>query len=321
MASGSLSLNWGVNETYKLLELWSKEPVQANLMTMKRNIDVYNQIASEMRTAGYQRTGFQCQSKIKKMKVVYRKLKNKVENNLPIGKKWQYYEVFDRVLGGGEDLPQVANILAEIMGRGGNGTGLEDGEESHEEELHENLHSSKSQSKDTVVVTEDGLGISDSSCSASPTHTAMADTSSLRASATSTKNGVVPASSFILGSAITAASRKRKRGDKRKVVGILSDLVQKVVEAKVKSDTKMVELEEKRLKLEERRMEREAELRREEREFQLRMLQCMMESQLCRPQEPTGSVVAATPTPTLPVISSITCPTSGNSETEVHMQF
>ena len=321
MASG-LSMNWGVSETYKLLELWSKEPVQANLLTMKRNIDVYNQIASEMKSTGYQRTGFQCQSKIKKMKVVYRKLKNKVENNLPIGKKWQYYEIFDKVLGGSEELPQVASILAEIMGRGGSGASFEDGEESHEEELHENLGSSKSVNKDTSVVTEDGLGSSDSSCSASPSHTAMADTSSLHASATSTKNGVVPGSSFILGSSISAGNRKRKRGEKRKVVGILSDLVQKVVEAKVKSDMKMVELEEKRLKLEERRMEREAGLRREEREFQLRMLQCMMESQLCRPQESSVSaVVSAASTSSQPVISSITCPTSGNSETEVHMQF
>jgi len=49
----------------------------------------------------------------------------------------------------------------------------------------------------------------------------------------------------------------------------------------------MMELEEKRLKMEERQMEREAQLRREEREFQMQMVQLMM-SQSCysRPQAP-----------------------------------
>ena len=49
----------------------------------------------------------------------------------------------------------------------------------------------------------------------------------------------------------------------------------------------MMELEEKRLKMEERQMEREAQLRREEREFQMQMVQLMM-SQSCysRPQTP-----------------------------------
>ena len=297
------SSNWGVKETYKLLELWSKQPVQANLLSMKRNIDVYNQIASEMMAAGFQRTGLQCQSKIKKMKVVYRKIKSRMESSEPVGKTWQYFDIFDKVLGGNaEELPQVANILAEIMG--GSGTeNLDGGEDSHEEDVHENHDSTEGQDQATgSILAEDGFQSSESSPSPDRTLTEL--------------SFPAPSTAFLVPGACPV-NRKRKRQEKKRVVGILSELVQTVIESKMKSDLKMVELEEKRLKLEERRMEREAEVRREEREFQLRMLQCMMESQLGRQQE-SGMTSAANSQQTLP---TVTCPTSDSAETEVHMHF
>ena len=56
----------------------------------------------------------------------------------------------------------------------------------------------------------------------------------------------------------------------------------------------MMELEEKRLKMEERQMEREAQLRREEREFQMRMVQLMMsQSHYSRPQMPLDTPPSA----------------------------
>ncbi len=307
------SSNWGVNETYKLLELWSKESVQSNLVSMKRNIDVYNQIASEMNGFGYQRTGFQCQSKIKKMKVVYRKLKARVDSNQPIIKKWQYYEIFDKVLGGNaEDLPQVASILAEIMGER-NGTGLEDTEDSHDEGHEDELLDNSRQLQ--IRLTRE---LATSEGSSSPVSSRMLEEPPVRLASRSPPQKDTTNSDFVVG--CSSEGRKRKRVEKKKVVALLSDLVEKVVEAKVKSDLKMVELEEKRIRLEEKRMERESELRREEREFQLRMLQCMMESQLGRASQDSG-VVMSNHVAAAPANPTITCPTSGTAETEVHMQF
>ena len=49
-----------------------------------------------------------------------------------------------------------------------------------------------------------------------------------------------------------------------------------VAECQSATDQKLLELEEKRLKLEEQQIEREVQLRREEREFQLRMMQMLV---------------------------------------------
>jgi len=46
-----------------------------------------------------------------------------------------------------------------------------------------------------------------------------------------------------------------------------------MINLQAKSDKVMVELEEKRLRLEERQMERDAQMRREEREYHLQMMQ------------------------------------------------
>lgn len=52
----------------------------------------------------------------------------------------------------------------------------------------------------------------------------------------------------------------------------MSELMQRLLDAQSASDARLVELEDKQLKMEERQVEREAQLRREERDFQLRMI-------------------------------------------------
>ena len=57
---------------------------------------------------------------------------------------------------------------------------------------------------------------------------------------------------------------------------VTGELITKLTDVQQSSDRLMIELEEKRLKLEEKQMEREAQLRREERDFQLQMMRMMM---------------------------------------------
>ena len=70
--------------------------------------------------------------------------------------------------------------------------------------------------------------------------------------------------------------KKRKRSKTERMENITAELIDKLVEAQQSSDRCMIELEEKRLKFEERQMDKEAQQRREEREFQLRMMQMMI---------------------------------------------
>ena len=72
----------------------------------------------------------------------------------------------------------------------------------------------------------------------------------------------------------TVVKGSRKRKDKAE--NTVAEMLQKVVECQSATEQKLMELEEKRFKLEEKQMEREIQLRREEREFQLRMMQMLV---------------------------------------------
>ena len=69
-------------------------------------------------------------------------------------------------------------------------------------------------------------------------------------------------------------SRKRKKTTKTD--GAIVDLLEQVITAQSKSDERMISLEEKRLKMEERQLEREVQLRREAREFQMQTMRMMV---------------------------------------------
>jgi len=51
---------WQDDEMEKLLELWGVESVQASLEGCIRNITIYDKIAVELTSCGYQRKGMQC---------------------------------------------------------------------------------------------------------------------------------------------------------------------------------------------------------------------------------------------------------------------
>ena len=66
---------WSKEETLKLIEIWGQEHIQKQLQECKRNQTVYTyeEVAKEMREAGYERTYQQCRDKIKKVKGEYKK--------------------------------------------------------------------------------------------------------------------------------------------------------------------------------------------------------------------------------------------------------
>ena len=63
------------DEVLKLIEIWGDGAIQAQLKGCKRNQDVYDEIAADLRDAGFERTGKQCRDKIKKLKGEYRKVR------------------------------------------------------------------------------------------------------------------------------------------------------------------------------------------------------------------------------------------------------
>ena len=56
--------NWSEEETLKLIQIWSKDSIQAMLEGSKRNKDVYRKISQEMEAAGFSKTSEQCNSKM-----------------------------------------------------------------------------------------------------------------------------------------------------------------------------------------------------------------------------------------------------------------
>ena len=56
---------WNDEETTKLIELWGEEDIQAMLEGCKRNKAVYEKIAREMETSGYERSAVQCRERKK----------------------------------------------------------------------------------------------------------------------------------------------------------------------------------------------------------------------------------------------------------------
>ena len=103
---------WTKQETFQLTQIWGEESIQAQLEGCKRNKVVYNKFGDEMVKAGFQRTGVQYREKIKKIKVVYKKVKDKRrrtgERLYPI---WDYFDAVDAILGNKHAIPSRQLLL------------------------------------------------------------------------------------------------------------------------------------------------------------------------------------------------------------------
>ena len=83
----------------KLIKIWGDESIQAMLESCMRNRDVFTKIMCEMEPAGYHKTSEQCNSKIRKLKLEYRKIKDDSNKTGRGSKTWTFFEAMDSVLG------------------------------------------------------------------------------------------------------------------------------------------------------------------------------------------------------------------------------
>ena len=87
---------WSGEETHKLIEIWGEDNIQAMLEGSRRNKEVY---ARDMKAAGFNKTTEQCQTKIKKLRYKYKKIKDKHGKTGEDRKDWKFLEAMDAVLG------------------------------------------------------------------------------------------------------------------------------------------------------------------------------------------------------------------------------
>ena len=99
MAASLMTLSWTDDETFRLIDAWGDETIQALLEGCTRNCHVYEKIAHELEEAGYTRTWSQCRDKIKKLKREYKKLKDYHDETGRKRKFWKFFERIDDILG------------------------------------------------------------------------------------------------------------------------------------------------------------------------------------------------------------------------------
>ena len=228
-------VNWSREETFRLISIWSEDVIQEQLEGCRRNSSVYRKIADGLREAGFSRTLEQCRDKIKKLKAEYKKIRDK-RDTTGQGRypEWEFFDALDEVLG-----PKHSTEPPVLL---------------------ESFQSDRSQISD--------IGPDDETqdMSEGVVNEPTASNSSPGTPQTSQSETFVDDAKI---SSCKPKSKKRKLG-KREAT---NEILEKMVEMQQKSDTLMANLEEKRMKMEEKQMELDAQMRREEREFQLRMMQ------------------------------------------------
>ena len=71
-----MAVGWMDAEVFKHIELWKEEGIQQQLEGAKRKKHVYAKLTSDMTKAGFSKSGEQCQSKAKKLRQEYKKIKD-----------------------------------------------------------------------------------------------------------------------------------------------------------------------------------------------------------------------------------------------------
>lgn len=226
--------NWSDEDVLQLITLWGEEGVQEQLEGAKRNKHVYEKLAKEMQKRGSAKTAEQCRAKMKKLKLEYRKIKDKHNQTGQGRKSWKFLESMDAVLGN-----RPATRPSEIL----------DTSENQEEEQVEALDEAEE---------EEGESFYDQSSSVNTVEESTSDDEAKQQSVPSSSGIKAESSSGIKG-------KKRKRTKEEKIEAMLTTVVKEVVDAQQQSDKMFIEMDEKRMKF-------EAEQRKEEREFQLQMM-------------------------------------------------
>ena len=90
---------WSKAETLLLISTWGQDHIQRKLQECKKNQSIYEEVAQEMKDAGYNRTYQQCRDKIKKLKVEYKKEKDRTGKTGEEKSTWDYFQEMDSILG------------------------------------------------------------------------------------------------------------------------------------------------------------------------------------------------------------------------------
>ena len=221
--------SWSNSEVSLLIALWGEEGVQEQLEGAKRNKHVYDKIAKQMQEKGSSKTSEQCRAKMKKLKLDYRKIKDKHNKTGQGRKKWKFYEPLDSILGHRPTTrPVMLDTSANELNRD-----EEDSDQSDEPvdsevsiELSQQTGSSSSSYPELSLQTGSSLGNSSE------------DNSQNQASTTENANSEASPSTPLTLSTQPAQSRKRKRTKDDNIEVVLSNVAKEIVQAQSLSDTK-----------------------------------------------------------------------------------
>ena len=98
-ARESRGRNWGDDEVYELIAVWSHDTIQCELEGSQRHQHIYKKISEHLSKKGFRRTWDQCRGKIKKLRKQY---KNIIDIHGETGrgrKKFKFFQELDSVLG------------------------------------------------------------------------------------------------------------------------------------------------------------------------------------------------------------------------------
>lgn len=230
---------WDKQETRKLIEIWGEDNIQSQLEGCHRNKEVYQRIARKMGEEGFERTFVQCREKVKKLKKEYRKLKDTL-NETGQGRnkevEWPYFELMDRILG--HKPTTVPESIVDSLAQS------------------QDSNDSSSEIREVNEVDETLFGEN----SDTGTTTSTNDTSTIREVSS-------PAQCKC------NKKKKRSRGDQFEVV--MNKVMEDLISSQERNEARYLELENKRMRMEEKMYDKEVEMQRESRQFQMQMMQMM----------------------------------------------
>ena len=217
---------WSDTEVINLIELWGDEGIQQQLEGAKRNKHVYDKLAKELQKKGIDKTAEQCRAKMKKLKVDYRKVKDKHNKTGESRSNWKFFDTMDAVLGH-RPTTRPPVVL----------------DTSEQPDDYDEVGSEEDGEEDKVCTEQSDLHLEDAGSSHA---LAPSSSSSIKDAQPSTMKG-----------------KKRKRTKDEKIEAIMTSVVKEVVNSQRESDKLFFEVEEKRMKYEaeQRKEERDFQLR------------------------------------------------------------
>ena len=216
-----------------------EDNIQSQLEGCHQNKEVYQRIAQKMGEEGFGRTFVQCREKLKKLKKEYRKLKDTL-NETGQGRnkevEWPYFELMDRILGH-KPTTMPESVIDSLAQSQDNNDSTPGMREVNE--VDETLFGENSDTGEITSTTDN-----------------------------STQREVSPPARCKPNK-----KKTRSRGDQFEVV--INKVMEDLISSQERNESRYLELENKRMRMEEKMYDKELEMQREARQFQMQMMQIM----------------------------------------------